>query len=162
MGYWRTYLPNSVLDINLLWFPLPVWPLTRQETGRLKKEVSPKYFYLRNNEGHLKGFQRNLKHFLWFRPLPEPIRLQDLLNSTRSRTEKKINIFITHRIISAFSHWIKLITWYKTGRWISEDIRRQIWYPSSDFISTEGKRKNEQTFSLNFKLVKENQEASEG
>ena len=27
-----------------------------------------------------------------FRPLPEPIRLQDLLNSARSRTEKKINI----------------------------------------------------------------------
>ena len=26
-----------------------------------------------------------------FRPLPEPIRLQDLLNSARSRTEKKIN-----------------------------------------------------------------------
>ena len=25
-----------------------------------------------------------------FRPLPEPIRLQDLLNSARSRTEKKI------------------------------------------------------------------------
>ena len=29
-----------------------------------------------------------------FRPLPEPIRLQDLLNSARSRAEKKINITI--------------------------------------------------------------------
>ena len=26
-----------------------------------------------------------------FRPLPEPIKLQDLLNSARSRTEKKLN-----------------------------------------------------------------------
>ena len=33
-------------------------------------------------------------------------------------------------------------------------IRR---YPLSDFISTEGKPKNEQTSTLNFKLVKENQ-----
>ena len=30
----------------------------------LKKEVSPKDSYLRNNKGHLKGFQTNLKHFL--------------------------------------------------------------------------------------------------
>ena len=50
---------------------------------------------------------------------------------------------------------------------ITDDIRRPIWYPSSDFISTEGKPKNEQTFTLNFKLVKENQrrlfaEASDG
>ena len=34
------------------------------------------------------------------------------------------------------------------GRWLSEDIHRPIWYPSSDFIST--KRANEQTFKLNF------------
>ena len=58
-------------------------------------------FCLRNNKSHLKGFQTNLKHFLRFRPpragrmgkfrpLPEPIRLQDLYNF-RSRTEKKIS-----------------------------------------------------------------------
>ena len=66
-------------------------------------------------------------------------------------------IFINHRTISAGSHWIKLITWYKIGRWISEDFRHPIWYPSSDFISTEGKPKNEQTLTISFKLVKENQ-----
>ena len=32
--------------------------------------------------------------FVEFRPLPEPIRLQDLLNSARSRTEKKIKFLI--------------------------------------------------------------------
>ena len=32
-------------------------------------------------------------------PLPEPIRLQDLLNSARSRAEKKINIFITPLLV---------------------------------------------------------------
>ena len=30
-------------------------------------------------------------------------------------------------------------------------------YPSSDFISAEGKGRNQQTFTLNFKFVKENQ-----
>ena len=30
----------------------------------LKKGVSPIDFYLRNNKGHLKGFQTNLNHFL--------------------------------------------------------------------------------------------------
>ena len=43
-----------------------------------------------------------------FRPLPEPIRLQDLLNSARSRTEKKIKnsyslywVELARRILSA-------------------------------------------------------------
>ena len=65
-----------------------------------------------------------------------------------------ISKFITHRIISAGSHWIKLI---KIGRWLSDDIPRPIWYPSSDFISTGGKPRNKQTVTLNFVLVKENQ-----
>ena len=52
-------------------------------------------------------------------------------------------IFITHRIISAGSHWIKLIRWYKIGRWLSDDILRLIWYPPSDFISMEEKTKKQ-------------------
>ena len=32
----------------------------------MKKQVSPKEFYLRNNEGHLKGFQTNLKRNICF------------------------------------------------------------------------------------------------
>lgn len=53
------------------------------------------------------------------------------------------------------------------GRWLSEDIRRPIWYPSSDFISTKEKPGNEQTFKLNFWLIMEDTkirfaEASDG
>ena len=55
------------------------------------------------------------------------------------------------------SHWIKLITWYKIGRSLSDDIRRTIWYPLSGFISMEGKPTKKRTLKLNFKLVKENQ-----
>ena len=36
------------------------------------------------------------------------------------------------------------------GRWLSGEIRRPIWYPSSDFISMEGKPRNKKTFKLNF------------
>ena len=68
-----------------------------------------------------------------------------------------ISKFITQRIISAGSDWIKLITWCKIGRWLSDDIPLPIWYPSSDFISTEGEPRNKQTVTLNFVLVKENQ-----
>jgi len=46
-----------------------------------------------------------------------------------------IYLFMTHWIISASSHWIKLITWYKIGPWSSEDICGSFWYPLSDFIS---------------------------
>ena len=47
------------------------------------------------------------------------------------------NIIITHRIFSAGSHRLKLITWYKTGWWLSDDIHCPIWYLSSDFILKE-------------------------
>ena len=39
-----------------------------------------------------------------FRPLPEPIRLQDLLNSARSRTEKKINNYTD--VVVAFQAYL--------------------------------------------------------
>ena len=73
----------------------------------MKKEVSSKHFCLHNKKDHLEGFETKFKHFLAnvdsarslfllraggmgkFCLLPEPIRLQDLLNSTRSLTEKK-------------------------------------------------------------------------
>lgn len=41
------------------------------------------------------------------------------------------------------------------GRWLSDDVRRPIWYPSSDFISMEGKLWNKRTFKLKIELVKE-------
>ena len=56
-------------------------------------------------------------------------------------------VIITHQLISAGSHWIKLITWYNI-------VHRG--YPPSDFISTEEKPRNEQMLKLNFKLVMEN------
>ena len=49
----------------------------------------------------------------------------------------RISSLITHRTISSGSHWIKLTTWFKMGRWLSDDIRCQIWYQSSDFVLTE-------------------------
>ena len=55
---------------------------------------------------------------------------------------------ITHKIISEGSHLIKLITRYKIGRWLSDDIHRPIWYLSSDFNSMEGKPRNKWTFKL--------------
>ena len=60
-----------------------------------------------------------------------------------------MNIFITHRIISKGSHWIK--------QWLSDDIRGPIWYPSPDFFLTDGKPRNKQMFKLNFLSAKENQ-----
>ena len=97
-------------------------------------------------------------------------RVQFLINIFILKTELRISDFqhfhwlaghrlsalTTHWIISACSHWIKLITWYKIGWWLSDDIPRPIWYPSSDFISTEGKPRKEQTFTLNFESVKGN------
>jgi len=74
----------------------------------LKKEVPPKDFSLSNNKGRFKLLPDKLETVFKkcrfhpptacrmgkFCPLPEPIRLQDLLNSARSRTEKNINYFI--------------------------------------------------------------------
>ena len=34
------------------------------------------------------------------------------------------------------------------GEWLSEDIRRTIWYPSPDPISTEEKSRNEQSKTI--------------
>ena len=63
--------------------------------------------------------------------------------------KRRRDIFIDNpRLISAGSHWIKLIMWYKIGRWLSEIIRRPIRHPSFDFISTEETPRNGQTFKL--------------
>lgn len=55
------------------------------------------------------------------------------------------NQVITNRKIFADSHWIKLITWYKFGRWLLEDIHCSIWY-----LSSEEKPRNKQMSKLNF------------
>ena len=69
IGYSRISVTRTLASSNL------ALTRTKIDFNRFKD------FYLRNNEGHLKGFQANLKHFSWFpmgkfRPLPQPIRLQ--------------------------------------------------------------------------------------
>jgi len=67
-----------------------------------------------------------------------------------------IYIFIAQQIISCGSHWIKLIMWYKIGRWILDDICCLIWYASSDFVCKRWRPRNKQAFKLNFKSAMEN------
>ena len=38
------------------------------------------------------------------------------------------------------------------GEWLSEDIRRMIWYPSPDSISAEEKPRNEQSETIKLNL----------
>ena len=38
------------------------------------------------------------------------------------------------------------------GEWLSEDIRRTIWYPSPDSISTEEKPRNEQSETIKLSI----------
>ena len=67
------------------------------------------------------------------------------------------------KFITAGSGWIKLITWYKSGRLLSEDIRRPIWYPSFDFISTEEKAKHDRAnVQTEHRTKKRFEEASDG
>ena len=40
---------------------------------------------------------------------------------------------------------MKLITQNIIERWLSEDIRRPIWYPLSDFIATKKNKKKQET-----------------
>jgi len=61
-------------------------------------------------------------------------------------------IFITHRIISSGSHWIKLIKWYKIGWWISgpsivwfycDGIKAKKWASiQAKLLINHGKQKN--------------------
>ena len=66
------------------------------------------------------------------------------------------------KFTTAGSSWIKLFTWYKSGRSLSEDIRRPIWYPSFDFISTEEKAKHDRANVQTEHRTKRFSEASDG
>ena len=82
-----------------------------------------------------------------------------LYTHTHTQTHTPTHIYITHRLISVGSHWRKRITWYKIGRWLSDNIRRPIWYPLSDFISTKkdketSKRSSRETFNRSRKTKK--------
>ena len=46
-----------------------------------------------------------------------------------------IYIYNPPQLICAGYHEIKLITWYKIGWWLSDNICHLIWYSSSDLIS---------------------------
>ena len=71
------------------------------------------------------------------------------MTKANTRRIRGILEIITHQLIFAGSHWLKLIMCHKFRRWLSEDIHHLIWCLSTDFILTEEEPRNEQTFKLN-------------
>ena len=68
--------------------------VVKTEVIQIKREVSPKYFYLRSDKGDLKGFQTNFEKFfsqesvtIWHISIRESIRTK----STCTHLKKKNN-----------------------------------------------------------------------
>ena len=71
----------------------------------------------------------------------KPAKLKNDVNSIRSFELNE------PPIIFAGSYWIKLIAWYKIGRWLSEDIRRPILFRRKEDQETSKRgKKNKNTF----------------
>lgn len=112
MGHYIAYLPTAKPSVttskNSIEFTYGDFPC-HLKVKRVKSALI--YWLQRCKQGERWTITANsftkIDRFGGFRPLQEPIRLQDLLNSARSRSQKKVYIYTPYMLSIIF--WLKFL-----------------------------------------------------